>query len=472
MSPLDPEPCYRALVTRDRRFDGVFFVGVETTGVYCRPICPARTPGRARCRFFTHAAEAEREGFRACFRCRPERAPGLASVDAAGKLAERALARIGAGALDQQSVDALAKELGVSERHLRRAVLGATGVAPLELAESRRLGVAKALLQDTALPITDVAFAAGFSSLRRFHASFRSRFACAPSALRKAQSMKIGDRIVLRLDARPPFAGARLLAFLAGRAVPGLESVSEEAYRRPCVIDGRRGEVEIKLATDPERPGVLVEVDAALLPCLPEVLTRVRGMFDLDARPDVIDAHLSSDATLRGFVRRTPGLRVPGTWDPWELGVRAVLGQQVSVKAATTLTGRLVERFGDPTREIFPTAVALSRAGAADIANIGLPASRAATLARLADAVVSGEVSLDRFGDAATLRRALMAIPGIGPWTAGYVVLRALRDPDTFLPGDLGVRRAMNAATEREAEARSDAWRPWRAYALMHLWMG
>jgi AraC family transcriptional regulator of adaptative response / DNA-3-methyladenine glycosylase II len=395
-------------------------------------------------------------------------------VDRATKLAERAVARIGSGALDKLSVDALAAELGVSERHLRRAVIGATGVAPLELAATRRLGIAKALLQDTGLPITEVAFASGFASLRRFHDAFRARFGCAPSTVRKARPSGLEDRITLRLDARPPYAGARLLEFLRGRAIAGVESVREDGYRRTAEIDGRVGEIDVCVVSDAERPHVLVRVEASLLPSLPEVLVRVRSVFDLDARPDVIDAHLSRDAVLAPRVAQNPGLRVPGAWDPWELAVRAILGQQVSVKAATTLSGRLVERFGRASggRMLFPSAMRLASATPAEIGALGLPASRAATLSALAKSVAASDVVLDRFGEPDQLAQKLTSIAGIGPWTAGYVILRALRDPDAFLPGDLGVRKAMSARSERDAEARSQAWRPWRAYALMHLWVG
>jgi AraC family transcriptional regulator of adaptative response / DNA-3-methyladenine glycosylase II len=472
--PLDADACYRALRARDRRFDGVFFVGVETTGVYCRPICPARTPGADRCRYYARAAEAERDGFRACFRCRPERAPGYAPVDRPAALVERALHEIAAGALDHGTVVDLAARLGVSDRHLRRAVEDAVGASPVELGATRRLGLAKALLQDTTMQITEVAFASGFASLRRFNAAFQERFDASPSQVRAAgRRGKRPDGTVVFLDARPPFAGRALLAFLSGRAIPGVEEVVGDTYRRTAKLGDALGVLEVRV--DEARPGIEVRVEPGLFSVLPELLSRCRSLFDLDAQPAAVDAHLSSDPLLRDRVARAPGLRVPGAFEPFELAVRAVLGQQVSVRAATTLSGRLVRALGTPLvgeRFLFPTPRAIATAGVDAIAGLGLPGARAATLIALASAVDSGALRLLPGADPADVMAAMTALPGIGPWTAGYVALRVLRSPDVFLSGDLGVRKALGGVTAKQAEARAEAWRPWRAYAQLHLWAG
>ncbi len=469
MRELDTAACYRALCARDRRFDGVFFVGVLTTGIYCRPICPARTPGASRCRFFALAAEAEREGFRACFRCRPERAPGSAGADAKSELVQRVLARIGAGALDTISVAELAAELGVSSRHLRRALEAETGVTPVELAQTRRLGIAKWLVQDTALPLTDVAFAAGYASIRRFNKSFLDRFGRPPSALRREHGSLSGSAgsVELRLETRRPFAAPALFEFLRARAIPGVEQVTERTYRRRVYFGDSAGWLEAEAA--PERGELVVRLDPALVPVLPAVVARLRALFDLDARPDLIDRHLGRDALLGPLVARTPGLRVPGAFDAWELAVRAVLGQQVSVRAATTLAGRLAERFGRREGE-FPSARTLARVAPTELARIGLPQARARSLVELGRAVAARTIDLARGGDALALRASLERLPGIGPWTASYVALRALGSPDAFLPGDLGVKKALGVTRAADAERLAERFRPWRAYALLHLW--
>jgi AraC family transcriptional regulator of adaptative response / DNA-3-methyladenine glycosylase II len=467
--PLDPEHCYRALCARDRRFDGTFFVAVTTTGIYCRPICPARTPGKPRCRFYALAAEAERAGYRACFRCRPERAPGHAPVDAAPLLVRRALTAIGDGSLDRGSVDGLASELGVSGRHLRRTIERALGTSPLELAQTRRLGLAKQLLQDTTLPITDVAYASGFSSLRRFNDAFRVRFAAPPTSVRRAAAETPSASATLRLETRPPFAPSVLFRYFAGRALPGLEDADDQRYRRLVLRGQTSGWIELRAD---ERPGILMTVDPALLPHLGELASRVRRMFDLDARPDLVDARLHEDPLLAPMVERTPGMRMPGAFDTWETLVRAVLAQQVSTKAAQTLCARLIERHGEPLEHHparrFPTAARL--AGARDLQKIGLTGARADTLRRLSRRVADGKIDLSPSADRAATRIALTAVPGIGDWTAQVYALRALRDPDAFLPGDLAIRRAVGRVPAGELAKRAERWRPWRAYALMHLW--
>jgi AraC family transcriptional regulator of adaptative response / DNA-3-methyladenine glycosylase II len=496
VTPLEPEHCYRALCARDPRFDGVFFVGVETTGIYCRPVCPARTPMKSRCRFFDHAAAAEREGFRACLRCRPERAPGQAPSDGGPRLIRGTLLQIAAGALDHMSVDTLAEGFGVTGRHLRRSLESAVGVTPVELAQSRRLGMAKWLIQDTQLPLTEVAFAAGYASIRRFNAAIAARFGCPPSALRRqgtaaAQAPGAG-RVSLRIEARPPFAGKALLEFLRGRAIPGIEIVTASSYRRLASIGDATGWLEVEL--DGARAGVIAHVDVGLLPHVTEIVARVRALFDLDARPDLIDEHLGRDPRLGPSVERLPGLRVPGAFDPWELAVRAILGQQVSVRGATTISGRLVDRFGPVLRvtEIpgaegkrkaagqgaaagvaprgFPEAELLAAQTPLAVSKIGIPLARAATIVGLAQRVRDKVIDLSPAADAVATVAALQDVAGIGPWTAHYIAMRTLRDPDVFLAGDLAVRKALGVTKLKDAEAASAPWRPWRAYAQMHLW--
>ena len=477
---MDDDARYRALVARDARFDGLFFVGVTTTGIYCRPVCRARTAARARCVFFGRAAEAEHAGFRACFRCRPELAPGAprarVSVDAVATLARAAAARIEAGALNEGSLDDLALELGVSSRHLRRAVQTEVGVSPVELAQTARLAFAKQLLHDGARSMTDVAYASGFSSVRRFNAVFRARFGRAPTALVSRVAPSSQGEIRIALGHRAPFAWRALLEFLAVRATPGVESVDLDAlvYTRAARVGDRRG--WIRAALDPRRPTLAVDVSTSLARSLMAIASRVRALFDLDAEPHAIDTHLARDPLLRPLVRRTPGLRVPGAFDSFELAARAVLGQQVSVRGATTLAGRLARAFGEPLEtphagidRLFPTAELLARARPDEIAAIGLPRARAATLHALATAIKSGAVVLDSTADAASTCEALDLVPGIGPWTAQYVAMRALRAPDAFPASDLGLARALGLAP-RELAERASAWSPWRAYAAMHLW--
>lgn len=489
---LDPDACHAALVARDARFDGLFFVGVATTGIYCRPICPARTPGRERCSFYRWAAAAERAGFRACLRCRPELAPGArgldegAAVDAIARLVEHAAALIDEGFLNERGVDELAARLGVSARHLRRATEARLGVSPVELAQSRRLALAKLLLHDSRLGLTELAHASGFASVRRFNAAFRARFARAPSELRREHaSAAAGPALRLRLDFREPHDFARLLAFLGARAIPGVEQVRADAYQRVVHLDGRTG--LLRVARD-ARPGALrVELSPALSPVLMPLVARLRRVFDLDARPDQIARDLGRDPLLAPHLRRRPGLRVPGSFDDFEIAVRAVLGQQVSVRAATTLAGRLVARFGvaladlatsDPTTSDlspselthrFPTAAELAARGPAELAAIGLPAARAATLHALARAFSGGPLR-EPPGDPERFAAVLRTIPGIGEWSAQYLVLRGLHHPDAFPAGDLVLRKALGGLGPRAVTARAEGWRPWRAYAAMHLW--
>jgi AraC family transcriptional regulator of adaptative response / DNA-3-methyladenine glycosylase II len=480
---LTDDARYDALTARDPRFDGVFFVGVSTTGIYCRPICPARTPGRARCTFYETPTQAEAAGYRACFRCRPELAPGNADVDAVDALVAAAAARIAEGALNDAGVDDLAAELGVSARHLRRAMEARLGVSPLALAQSRRLALAKQLLQDTALPVTQVAFAAGFTSVRRFNAAFAAALGAPPSRVRRAHASPTGETgLVLRLDYRPPYEWASTLRFLGPRAIPGVEAVDAGAgaYRRVVHEGGAVGTIEVRHAE--HRPALLLSVSPALVPALMPLVARVRRLFDLDARPDLIARVLGRDRRLAPLVAARPGLRVPGVVDTFEAAVRALLGQQISVAAATTLAGRFAAALGAPfaggdrLTHRFPTAREVAAAGPAAIARLGLPAARAGALHGLAAAIASGALRLDGAHDLDRFVAAATALPGIGPWTAHYLAMRALHHPDAFPASDLGVRKALAARPGdplppvREIEARAEAWRPFRAYAVLHLW--
>jgi AraC family transcriptional regulator of adaptative response / DNA-3-methyladenine glycosylase II len=473
---MDADSCYRAVRARDARFDGLFFVAVTTTGIYCRPICPARTPARTRCQFFTRAAEAERAGFRACFRCRPELAPGQSPADSLSRLVRAAAARIEAGFLNERTVDELGAELGVSGRHLRRAMEAELGVSPVELAQTRRLALAKQLLQDTTLPLTQVAFAAGFASVRRFNALFRQRFARPPSAVRRAHGPRdAGEFVSLRLDYRPPLDWDALRRFLAERAIPGVESVVDGEYRRTVALDGAAGWLAVSARRD--RPALEARVSLSLAPQLTSVVARLRALFDLDARPEMIADHLGRDPLLAPHLKAHCGLRVPGAFDGFEMAVRAILGQQVTVRAATTLSGRLVRAFGETTAtgvpaldRLFPSPRTLAALSVGRLQELGMPASRARTLQQLARAVVAGRVDLAPTTVPETAIARWQAVPGIGPWTASYVAMRALGWPDAFPAADLGVRKALGARSAREAEARASDWRPWRAYAVMHLW--
>jgi AraC family transcriptional regulator of adaptative response / DNA-3-methyladenine glycosylase II len=498
---LDHDVCFRALAARDRRFDGRFFVAVRTTGVYCRPICPARTPRRDRVDFFARAAEAERAGYRACFRCRPELAPGAGPVDAVPRLVAAAAARIEAGFLNDRSVDELAAALGVTARHLLRTVQAELGVSLVELAQTRRLGLAKQLLHDTSLPMAEVAFASGFSSLRRFNALFRSRFGRPPSAVRRGQRAPAAGApaecvapalparhrdhgeggapapLVLRLETRPPFDWESELAFLAGRCTAGVEQVVGRAYRRTVRLGAHEGWLSV--TDDPARPALRVEVSQSLTGVLMPLVARLRGLFDLDALPDAVAAQLRQDPLLAPSLRRHPGLRVPGAFDGFEAAARVVIGQQVSVAAATTIAGRLADALGGAIETPFPgldrlpaTAEAVAAAGEDGVARLGMPGARARTLIAIARESAGGRLALHRGGDVEATRAALLDLPGIGPWTAELITMRALGAPDAFPGGDLGVLRALGVASARAATARAEAWRPWRAYAVMHLWSG
>jgi AraC family transcriptional regulator of adaptative response / DNA-3-methyladenine glycosylase II len=470
----EPDPRYQALRARDPRFDGRFFVGVSSTGIYCRPVCPARTPNRENCQFFPSAAAAEAAGHRPCLRCRPELAPGNASVDARARIAHAAADLIETGLLNDARVDELATRLGVTGRHVRRVFQSEYGVSPVQYAQTQRLLMAKRLLTDTALPVLEVAMASGFGSLRRFNALFRARYRLNPTALRREAGENGGaDGLTLQLAYRPPFDWDALTAFLGPRAVEGVEQIRDGAYRRTVRVTRQekelRGWVEVRPA--PAWAALAVTVDGALLKALPQVLARVRRLFDLSCHPAEIAGALGR---LAGA---SPGLRVPCAFDGFELAVRAVLGQQITVKGARTLAGRFARAFGEPAVTpfpgldvVFPTPEAVARLDVSAIAELGIVGARARSIIALATELVAGRLRLEPAANIEGTLAALRRTPGIGEWTAQYIAMRALSWPDAFPHTDLGVRKALRAATPADVLNAGEAWRPWRAYAVMHLW--
>jgi AraC family transcriptional regulator of adaptative response / DNA-3-methyladenine glycosylase II len=469
---LDSDACFHAVRARDRRFDGRFFVAVASTGIYCRPICPVRPPKRENMRFYSSAAAAEGEGYRPCLRCRPERAPGLATVDAASRLVRAAIAGIEEHAVSNARVGELAASLGISDRHLRRVTEAELGVSPIELAQTQRLLLAKRLLSETSLKLTEIAFASGFGSLRRFNALFKSRYGLSPRALRGHPGAASG--LSCQLEFRPPLAWDSLLSYLRLRAIPGVEFVDGTHYRRTVAIGDKQGWIAVTRA----KSGVALEVEMSqsLAPVIGAVIVRVKHLFDLGAAPDSVTELLSQDPTLAGVVRRLPGLRVPGAFDGFELAVRAVLGQQVSVRAATTLAGRWALNFGAPLATPFPElnrltpdAERMAEVAAGDIAALGIVGSRARALAALAQAVTERRVVLSYAANVEEQIEALQRLAGIGPWTAQYIAMRALHWPDAFPGGDLMLLKAAQV-NKKELHARAEAWRPWRAYAAHYLW--
>ncbi len=466
---LDHDTCYRAVQSRDPRFDGRFFTGVRTTGIYCRSVCPAVTPLARNVEFFACAAAAEQAGFRPCKRCRPETAPGTPAWHGTSATVSRALRLIDEGALDGGSVAGLAARLGLGSRQLGRLFREHLGTTPVAVAQTRRIHFARNLLEQSALPMTQVALAAGFGSLRRFNALVQETFGATPGELRTRAGRRAADPLLTaRLPVRPPYAWAELLAYLRARAIAGVEEVDGDTYRRTVVWGGQPGVI----AVSPGGPDHLrLQADLAGSHGAIALVARVRRMFDCAAEPQVIATHLGGDPLLAGSLRRRPGLRLPSSWDPFELAVRAVVGQQVSVAAATTVTGRIALRTGTPLpaprgglTHLFPDPATLATA---DLGGLGLNARREATINALADAVASGEVDLTAPHGPDDLIARLVALPGIGPWTAQYVAMRALGEPDAFPAGDLGL---IKAAPGIDLAARAESWRPWRAYAALHLW--
>ncbi|MEE9607004.1 MAG: AlkA N-terminal domain-containing protein [Myxococcota bacterium] len=475
---LDAETCYRALRTRDPRFDGRFFTAVVSTGVYCRPVCPALTPRLENCRFLPCAAAAQEAGFRPCLRCRPEASPGTPAWLGTSATVSRALRLISEGALDRCGVEALAARLGIGERHLRRLFAKHLGASPLAVALTRRILFAKKLIDETALPFTQVALASGFSSLRRFNDAIARSYRRTPRELRRGRrraSSAESAELTLILPYRPPLDWDALIGFLRPRATPGVEAVEADVYRRTVTLDGAQGEVEVRPVAG--RHHLLAKIRLSAPTVLIDVTERLRRLFDLGADPGAIAQHLGRNAQLAAAVTARPGLRIPGAWDSFELAVRAIVGQQVSVAAATRFAGRLAEAYGEPVptsrglERLFPTPEALA---AADLSSIGLTRARAHAVAALAAAVARKELTFDASRGLDATVRSLRELPGVGEWTAQYIALRALGEPDAFPASDLGLRRALarggDLPDERQLAQLAEAWRPWRGYAAMYLW--
>jgi AraC family transcriptional regulator of adaptative response / DNA-3-methyladenine glycosylase II len=468
--------CPRALDARDARFDGLFFVGIVTTGIYCRPTCPSRRADPDHRRFFNSAAAAEHAGFRPCLRCRPELAPGKTLIDAVSRLASTAAQRIAAGALNGRSVADLAAELGVSERHLRRALRRELGVSPVELAQTHRLLLAKRLLAETALSVTDIAFASGFESLRRFNVAFRERYGMSPSALRRPSAVREAkDFLRMTLAYRPPLAWDVLTAFLRRDATPGVEIVEGRRYGRTVRLDGRSGVVFAEDA--PAEAQVKVDIAPSLLPVLMPLLARLRQLFDLDAQPTVVDTHLERGG-LAALVRRRRGVRLPGALDGFEIGLRALLRSAASSGAAAReLAGRVAAALGEPLdtgipalHRLAPGADRVADAGASGLVALGVPRRRTDLILAFARAVAEGALGLEPGNDVTETHHALMEL-GIDEQLATTVVMRALYWPDAFPSSDRALQDAAGAPSPRSLRARAEKWRPWRAYAALHLWL-
>ncbi len=488
---MDDEQRYAAAMSKDARFDGVFFIGVTSTGIYCRPSCPVIMPKREHMRYYPSAAGAQESGFRACKRCRPDASPGSPEWNVRADLAGRAMRLIRDGVVDREGVGGLAARLGYSERQVHRTMIAELGAGPLALARAQRAQTARILVETTALPLSDIAFAAGFASIRQFNATIREVFAAAPGELRERAARRgsgvtlVPGTVRLRLAYRPPIDIDRLLRFLAVRAIPGIETVADGAYRRTLTLPNGGGVAAVR----PVRGASYVECEFQLedLRDLAPAVQRCRRLLDLDADPETVSSFLSRSELLRRAVAACPGRRVPGHVDGDELAMRAVLGQQVSVAAARRLGARLTAAYGKPLdravygadaadergplTHCFPTAETLADA---DPADLPMPRSRGRALVTLATALASGHLSLDPGASRDDVEQKLLAMRGIGPWTAGYIRMRALSDPDAFLPTDAGVRHGLallGAASDPASAARlGESWRPWRSYALHHLW--
>ena len=471
---LDWQTCSRARLSRDARFDGKFFIAVVTSGVYCRCICPAPSAKEKNVRYYPTAAAAAEAGFRPCLRCRPECSPGTPAWLGTPNTVSRALRLLNESGLEDGGVEALAEHLGIGSRHLRRLFLQHLGASPLAVAQTRRLHFAKKLIDETNLPMTQIALAAGFGCVRRFNAGIKKTYNRTPSQIRataRHADRQPENEYVFRLRYRPPYHWCAILSFLRSRAIPGVELVDGNRYLRSISVDGHRGKVEI---THDEQQRSLIARVLFADPCaLHAIIERIKTMFDLNADWMVIASHLRSDSVMASLMEISPGLRVPGSWDGFELAVRAIVGQQISVSAATSMMGKLVRHLGRPLENtnglthLFPTAEALATAPEHQLQ---MPQKRAAAIRALARAVSKGEVRFDKVTNLEEFSQQLQAIPGIGNWTAQYIAMRALGEPDAFPSGDLGLLRRLGLKSAKELERRAESWKPWRAYAAMYLW--
>ena len=473
---LDWRICSRARLSRDARFDGKFYIGVRTSGVYCRPICPAPTAKEKNVRYFPTAAAAAEAGFRPCLRCRPECSPGTPAWAGTQSTVARALRLIGEFGLSDGGVELLAERLGVGSRHLRRLFLRHLGAAPRAVAQTRRLHFAKKLIDETRLPMIQVALVSGFGCVRRFNADIRKVYHRTPTQIRALARQTVSqpeNQYLFRLNFRPPYDWRAMLSFLAARATPGVEVVDQTSYRRSISLNGSHGYFEVSL--DEKSDALAVRVQFEDPRSLFFIIERIRAMFDLNADWAAIVHSLRSDPVLAGRVQSNPGVRVPGCWNGFELATRAILGQQITVRGATALSGRIVQAFGQPftaaadarLTHLFPTPEVLA---GADLVGVGLTKARAGTIQALASAVSDGHISFEGIVESTSFLARLCEIPGIGKWTAQYVAMRALGEPDAFPIGDVAFLRALHLENGHELERRAEAWRPWRAYAAMYLW--
>lgn len=481
---LDRDACYRALLTRDVRFDGRFFTGVRTTGIYCRPVCPALRPKLENIVFLPSAAAAQEAGFRPCLRCRPETSPDIAAWHGTSSTVSRAVALIAAGALNNDDMDGLAARLGMGERQLRRLFQKHLGASPNAVAQTRRFLFAKQLITDTQLPMAEVALASGFGSIRRFNDTFQKLYGRAPRTLRRGGAGEIGSSAVtLTLPYKPPYDWPAMIDFLAARAIPGVEHVQPDRYARTISLNGAHGMIIVRPANERQRPNALVaQIRFPVVTALPVIVERIRRIFDLGADPVIIAEHLSTDPCLARLVAARPGLRVPGAWDGFELAIRAILGQQISVAAATRLADRLVMSHGVPFSSPEDEAPGLSHLfpspeqmiGADLGATLGMPRARVGALLSMATAVAANPRLFDPGQGLEDAITRFTALAGTGEWTAQYIAMRALREPDAFPSADVGLLRALATPEGRPTPSallnRATAWRPWRAYAALHLW--
>ena len=475
---LDLQVCSRARLSRDPRFDGKFFIGVRSTKIYCRSICPVPTVQEKNVRYFSTAAAAAEAGFRPCLRCRPECSPGTPAWLGTSSTVSRALRLIAENGLQDGGMEALADRLGVGSRHLRRLFVRHLGASPSAVAQTRRLHFAKKLIDETYLPMGDLALASGFGCVRRFNAAVLKTYKRTPTQIRRLARQKEiqpENQYLFQLRYRPPYHWKGMLAFLAARATPGVEAVDLQGYRRSISLNGCDGYFEVSRAEGLAggNDALAVRVQIADPHSLYTIIERIRHMFDLNADWATIAQGLGADPELRARLRAQPGLRVPGCWNGFELTIRAILGQQISVKGATTLAGRIAKSFGQSSSgpvgltHIFPTAEVLADA---NLTSVGLTQKRAETIRALARAVCDGQIRFERINDSDAFLARLVEIPGIGSWTAQYVAMRALGEPDAFPTGDLGLLRALGLSASRDLDKRAEAWRPWRSYASMYLW--
>ncbi|PIJ48746.1 adenosine deaminase [Erwinia sp. OLTSP20] len=472
---------YQALTSRDTRFDGVFFVGVTSTGIYCRPVCPVKPPREENCLFFASASAAEKASFRPCLRCRPELAPGNAPLDHAHRVAGRVIQCIDESLSNgHTSLESVARHFAISLRQLRRIVQSELGVSPLELKQTRRLLLAKQLLTETRLPVTEIAFASGFASLRLFNDVFRTRYRMPPSHLRRLAAQDKtsplnNETSTLLLSYRPPYDWQAMLEFLRARMIQGVEYVDSDSYARTVQIGSHHGWLHV--SHNQAKNALNVRFSHSLSPVLPAMLQRLRNLFDLSAQPQAIYAHLVQDPLLQASLEKNPGLRVPGAFDGFEMVVRAILGQQVTVKAATTLGCRFADAFGNPCQtplpqlnRLSPQAERLCTASVDDIARLGIVSARTKSILALAAACQHGGLRLEAGAPPDQLMAQLRALPGIGPWTASYIAMRALRWPDAFPAEDIAIRNNLGNVSSKQAGELSQRWRPWRSYAVLHIW--